>query len=65
MLQSAQAMTLSKIEVGKIVRYDRLGPWDTIGTVVSVDHSAEKVELRKADGNTKYYAARKIKSPLY
>ncbi len=57
------AKNIDDINIGDIVCYDRLGPWDTIGEVVSKRGS--KVELRLSNGKVKSYKAKKIKGPTY
>lgn len=57
-ISSAYAFDYS---VGDIVCYDRVGPWDTVGTVVSI--GSKEVELKLENGKTKSYKKKKIKSP--
>lgn len=65
----AKAKTMSEIEIGQILCYDRLGPVDSIGAVVekNYDRGAVTIEYRNIFKKLvrKSFPIGKIKDPLY
>lgn len=50
------------LSVGQIACYDRIGPFNVIGTIM--DRKGDKVLLQSSNGKQKWYPARKFRNVL-
>lgn len=59
---AAMAERIDDVRVGEVVCIDRFGPFNLVGQITQIDRSGNKVQVRDSDGDTDWYAGKKLRN---